>query len=146
MLSRFGTSAAFNLVYLANSAIFPTLFCSTAMGIANIIARIVTIGAPMAAEIPGHTPILISSIITGIATVLALLLKTNEKKQAKKSPTSNSLQPPTISDDEWLDEDTNLPITKEVTIFGNVSFVSQRRDTCQVIKKLKNSFYACVFG
>ena len=45
-LARIGISACFNLIYLVNSDVFPTLFAATAMGICNLLARIVTVLSP----------------------------------------------------------------------------------------------------
>jgi len=46
MVGKMGTSSTFNLVYLSNSDLFPTLFSATAMGICNFFARLSTIAAP----------------------------------------------------------------------------------------------------
>jgi hypothetical protein len=46
MFAKIGTSSTFNLVFLANSDLFPTLFSATAIGICNFFARILTISAP----------------------------------------------------------------------------------------------------
>ncbi len=43
---RVGTSGAFNLVYIANSDVFPTLFKGSAIGFCNFFARLFTIMAP----------------------------------------------------------------------------------------------------
>jgi Na+/melibiose symporter-like transporter len=45
-VARIGISAGFNLIYLMNAEVFPTLFAATAMGICNLLARIVTILSP----------------------------------------------------------------------------------------------------
>jgi len=45
-IARLGISACFNLIYLANSDVFPTLFAATAMGVCNLLARIVTVLSP----------------------------------------------------------------------------------------------------
>lgn len=46
MVGKMGTSSTFNLVYVSNSDLFPTLFSATAMGICNFFARLSTIAAP----------------------------------------------------------------------------------------------------
>ena len=51
MIAKLGVCGTFNLVYIGNIDLFPTLFCSTAMGICNFFARLVSIAAPMTAEI-----------------------------------------------------------------------------------------------
>ena len=45
-VARIGISAGFNLIYLMNAEVFPTLFAATAMGICNLLARIITILSP----------------------------------------------------------------------------------------------------
>lgn len=44
--ARIGISAGSNLIYLMNAEVFPTLFAATAIGICNLLARIVTILSP----------------------------------------------------------------------------------------------------
>jgi MFS family permease len=46
IITKLGTAGTFNLCYISNSDLFPTLFASTAMGICNFFARICTIAAP----------------------------------------------------------------------------------------------------
>ena len=52
LIAKFGVSAAFNLVYIANAVLYPPSLAATAMGICNIFARIATVLAPEIAEIP----------------------------------------------------------------------------------------------
>lgn len=42
-IAKFGISGAFCIVYVSNSEVFPTLFCSSAMGITNLASRLLTI-------------------------------------------------------------------------------------------------------
>ena len=42
LLLRLGISSVFNIVWLANGVLFPTLFFGSSMGICNVIARIAT--------------------------------------------------------------------------------------------------------
>ena len=46
LIAKFGIAAAFNLDYVSNSVLFPTLFTATAMGFCNFLARIATILSP----------------------------------------------------------------------------------------------------
>jgi len=78
IVTKFGISAAFNVVYLGNGVLFPTLFAATSMGICNIFARIATIGAPFVAEIDGVTPIWIAFATSSIATGMSFFLKKPE--------------------------------------------------------------------
>ena len=59
LVAKFGTSAGFNLAYVANAEVFPALFQGSSMGICNFFARSFTIFAPVVAEIIGYTPMLI---------------------------------------------------------------------------------------
>ena len=69
MISKFGISAAFNLVYLGNGVLFPTLFTATSMGLCNIFARTASIASPFIAEIPGVTPMYIALAISAMTLV-----------------------------------------------------------------------------
>jgi hypothetical protein len=75
LFAKFGISAAFNIVYIGNSALFPTLFTATSLGICNVLARTATIFAPFVAEIDGVTPMWIVVGITGITTIACLFLR-----------------------------------------------------------------------
>lgn len=57
-ISKVGNSSSFNLVFLANADLFPTLFSATAMGICNFFARLTTISAPLIAERPAPLPMI----------------------------------------------------------------------------------------
>ena len=46
-----GTSATFGNLYLGHMDLFPIVFSSTAMGLCNILARTLTVFAPIVAEI-----------------------------------------------------------------------------------------------
>ncbi len=76
-IARMGVSSGFNLLYIVNTEIFPTLFAATAMGICNFLARIVTIMSPQVAEWPGDIPMMTYSLfcLGGIALTLFLKIK-----------------------------------------------------------------------
>ena len=59
-----GVLSGFHICFLSNELLFPTLFCSTSMGICNVFSRTVTITAPVFAELEGKTPMW---IVFGIA-------------------------------------------------------------------------------
>ena len=81
MLMKFGMSAAFNIVYIAQPKMFPTLFAVTAMGIVNIIARVVTIFAPVVAEIKAPVPMISFTTLAILAGVGSLfLIEVKDKK------------------------------------------------------------------
>ena len=74
-MAKLGNAAAFSLVFLANSALFPPLFISTCFGVCNIGARLVTILAPMVAEIEYPYPAYVFIVATAVATLSAFMLK-----------------------------------------------------------------------
>ena len=51
LLAKFGVATSFTILYVVHGKMFPTLFSVTSMGIANFLSRLLTIGAPMVAEI-----------------------------------------------------------------------------------------------
>ena len=75
MIGKMGTSSTFNLVFLSNSDLFPTLFSATAMGICNFFARLSTIAAPQVAERPEPLPMTLYLIINVGAIVCASQLR-----------------------------------------------------------------------
>jgi hypothetical protein len=75
LLSRYGISSAFNLVWIANSVIFPTLFTGTAMGICNVFARISTFFSPILAEFPAPYPMTIFAILSSVGIIASLFIK-----------------------------------------------------------------------
>ena len=46
IFSKFGLAGAFNIVYVCNIDVFPTLFQAGSLGIVNFLARVATILAP----------------------------------------------------------------------------------------------------
>ena len=45
-LAKFGCAASFNMCFIANAQLIPTLFASTVFGLCNCLSRAVTIMAP----------------------------------------------------------------------------------------------------
>lgn len=74
LLARFGVSATFNVCYLANGLIFPTIFAGTAFGICNMFAKLATIVSPELAEIEAPVPMIVFDIICALAAGLSLIL------------------------------------------------------------------------
>lgn len=77
-MARIGISAGFNLIYIINTDIFPTLFAATAMGICNLLARVITILSPQVAELPGATPMIVYCLFCLGGMLLTLGLKVNK--------------------------------------------------------------------
>ena len=79
MLARIGTSGAFNVVYISNQDVFPTLFKGSAMGYCNFFTRIFCTLAPQIAEKPNPLPMVIFITINIIAGIVIQFIKTNRR-------------------------------------------------------------------
>lgn len=73
-LSRFGVSASYVMVFVAFVQLIPSLYNSSVFGISNLVARIITILAPMVAEQPHPTPIVTSMFFLTTGIICAQLL------------------------------------------------------------------------
>ena len=62
-LAKLGIASTFIVNYLSLEKLFPTLFCATAAGFCNFLARLATIFSPMIAEI---SPPLPNMILLGV--------------------------------------------------------------------------------
>ncbi len=78
--AKFGVSATFNLAYVASAYLFPSIYSATAFGICNIFARITTILAPEVAEVKAPVPMILFTILAGIAAVLSFFIRTKQPK------------------------------------------------------------------
>jgi len=54
--TRIGGSMSFNIGYISVARLFPTEFVATVFGIVNMIAHMLTVGAPMVAEFSNPIP------------------------------------------------------------------------------------------
>jgi hypothetical protein len=78
LFAKFGVSGAFNVVYLSNGLLFPTLFTASSMGICNIFARTISIAAPNIAAIDGTLPMWIVFFTACLALVSGFFLRKPE--------------------------------------------------------------------
>jgi hypothetical protein len=76
-LIRVGIVCAFNLVYLANVDVFPTLFAATALGFCNFFARLFTVMSPQIAERPPPLPMITVATICGLGIIVIQKIKKN---------------------------------------------------------------------
>jgi len=53
---RIGGSMSFNIGYISVARLFPTKYTATVFGIVNLVSHIITVGAPMVAELPEPIP------------------------------------------------------------------------------------------
>lgn len=75
MLSRVGISTTMGICYLANADLFPATYAGTTYGICNIGARVISIAAPIIAEMPDPIPIIVFTGTAGLAVVVSGMLK-----------------------------------------------------------------------
>ena len=73
--ARAGVAASFSICYLANAQIFPTSIAGTAFSVCNVFAKLVTIMAPLSAEIQGDLPTIIFTVFSALAAIFSLLLR-----------------------------------------------------------------------
>lgn len=71
ILIRTGANGLFAICYVATASMFPTLFSASAFGICNVAARTFTIFAPQVAEMAAPYPMMILSLLSIFASVLA---------------------------------------------------------------------------
>ena len=74
MILYIGVVTAFDLVYVTVNELFPTIFLGTAYGACNVVGRFVSIFAPMAAVLPGVTPLILLGVFAAICTAFPLFL------------------------------------------------------------------------
>lgn len=83
VITKFGISACFIIVYVATVDVFPTLFAATALGFCNFFARVLTIVAPQVAERPPPLPMIVLTCLCGGAALLIQLVKPLKEQQAE---------------------------------------------------------------
>lgn len=83
---RIGSSMSFNMGYVAVAKLFPTQFVTSVFGIVNLISHLVTIAAPMVAEIKHPVPMIAFAIngVSGIIFSSLLVPLDMQKPQPKK--------------------------------------------------------------
>jgi hypothetical protein len=74
LISKSSLSGAFNVCYLATPAFFPLVYNSQAFGICNIVARSITMGAYIIAEMQPPIPMLMYTFLLGMSMVASTML------------------------------------------------------------------------
>ena len=78
MLTNLGVVIAFDVAYLINAQLFPTILLSTVYGVCNIMGRSISIFSPIVAKLPHPIPLVALAIFAGAAGILSLgLVKRN---------------------------------------------------------------------
>lgn len=76
VITKFGITGGFVLVYCSTVNVFPTLFCSTALGFCNFFARVLSILAPIVAEQKAPIPMIILTALAAVGIVMIQFVKT----------------------------------------------------------------------
>lgn len=77
---RIGGSMSFNIGYISVARLFPTEFVSTVFGIVNFVSHIITIGAPIVAELSQPVPMTVFMINAFVAIFASMGLVEISKK------------------------------------------------------------------
>ena len=77
MITNLGVVCVFDIAYLINPTLFPTIFLATAYGACNVFGRFITIFAPLAARLKLYALILLIgfSALCTVCTRLLVILK-----------------------------------------------------------------------
>ena len=71
-----GVKITFEVCYLGNAFLFPSIFAGTAFGFCNAGAKLSTIFSPLMAEVEQPIPTIVFSILTSSGAILSLFIKT----------------------------------------------------------------------
>eukprot|EP00350_Pseudokeronopsis_sp_OXSARD2_P013148 CAMPEP_0170567350 /NCGR_PEP_ID=MMETSP0211-20121228/80420_1 /TAXON_ID=311385 /ORGANISM="Pseudokeronopsis sp., Strain OXSARD2" /LENGTH=236 /DNA_ID=CAMNT_0010888775 /DNA_START=90 /DNA_END=797 /DNA_ORIENTATION=- len=74
MFANFGLISAFDIAYIINLELFPTIFMTTAYGCCNIFGRCISILSPMVARLEHPLPMIILTVCSGLGAVLVLFV------------------------------------------------------------------------
>ena len=80
MLSRVGSSMSFNIGYISVARLFPTEYVASVFGVVNLLAHLITVGAPLVAEAGDWVPFIIFTFNSFMALFAAAQLKELGKK------------------------------------------------------------------
>jgi len=81
-ISRIGGSMSFNIGYVSVSRLFPTNYVTTVFGIVNFFSHIITVGAPVVAELEEPIPFVVFCINSASAIVFSMQLLEVDKARA----------------------------------------------------------------
>lgn len=74
MVSRYGISASFNMVFIAFVQLTPTVLAATIFGLCNVTGRAITALAPLVAELDDSTSMTINACGATFAAISSLFL------------------------------------------------------------------------
>ena len=74
LMMNLGAVCSFDIAYLINPELFPTVMLASAYGACNIFGRLITIGSPLVAKLSNPKPVLILMIYSIVAIILSTRL------------------------------------------------------------------------
>ena len=83
-----GISSAYVILYISNSAVFPTLFQATSFGFLNFASMFSTSLAPQVSNIEEPTPMITYTILALLSAICTLFIK-NHHEELKTSRLTN---------------------------------------------------------
>ena len=79
LIAKFGVGGTFNIVYIANSHLYPAVLVTSVFGICNLLARCATIASPLVAEMDKVYSMLIFTFLAIIAAFLSAFIVVPKK-------------------------------------------------------------------
>ena len=70
-----GVKVTYDLCFLGNSFLFPSIFAGTTFGFCNAGAKLASIMAPLLAEVEAPIPLSVNSALVFFAAIISLFLK-----------------------------------------------------------------------
>ena len=70
---------SFNIGYISVARLFPTEYVATVFGLVNFVSHLITVGAPLVAELPNPIPFVVFCFNSFIAIFAAARLKEIKK-------------------------------------------------------------------
>jgi len=74
LAAKFGMSSAFNMSFIASIELIPAIFAASIFGYCNVIARLVTMGSSVVAELDYPTPLIVTIASASTAALVSFLL------------------------------------------------------------------------
>ena len=87
---QFGTSAAFQILYVSHASVFPTLFSSTSFGFLNFVSRFATAIAPLVSNVAEPTPMITATVAALLGGLCTFFLRTHREDLDKSRLTNQA--------------------------------------------------------
>ena len=81
LLCRAGISSSLNIVYIAHTSVFPTLFASTSIGFCGFLAKTFTTVSPVLAQMEEPGPMIAFTVTACLSGLLTFGLQLDKKTQ-----------------------------------------------------------------